>query len=138
MDFLWFTALRKLLCKHKKERKKLTVELFVVVVCCCWRDGRNIHTQEKSIFCYKNVIVPEASEICPFLCEMVGCWSCVIWLLVICCRQEIDCIVNQMMSVAEYLGWDVSELKPVSVNVSVGVSLVARGVHVVVCLSCTL
>jgi len=28
--------------------------------------------------------------------------------------QEIDCIVNHMMTVAEYLGWDVSELKPVS------------------------
>ena len=28
--------------------------------------------------------------------------------------QEIDCIVNQMMNVAEHLGWDVSELKPVS------------------------
>lgn len=29
--------------------------------------------------------------------------------------NETDCIVNQMMTVAEYLGWDVSELKPVSI-----------------------
>ncbi|CAG5102916.1 Similar to Dgk: Diacylglycerol kinase 1 (Drosophila melanogaster) [Cotesia congregata] len=30
--------------------------------------------------------------------------------------NEMDCIVNQMMNVAEYLGWDVSELKPVRRN----------------------
>lgn len=29
--------------------------------------------------------------------------------------NEIDSIVDQMMTVAEYLGWDVSELKPVRI-----------------------
>lgn len=30
--------------------------------------------------------------------------------------QEIDCIVNQMIQVADYLDWDVTELRPVSIS----------------------
>lgn len=29
--------------------------------------------------------------------------------------NEMDCIINQMMTVAEYLGWETSELRPVSI-----------------------
>lgn len=43
------------------------------------------------------------------LCETMNVIS-----LLIQNAQEMDCIVDQMMNVAEYLGWDVSELKPVS------------------------
>lgn len=35
-------------------------------------------------------------------------------------KIETDAIVNQMMSVAEYLGWDVSELRPVSLIDEIG------------------
>ena len=57
----------------------------------------------------------------------IRCSNMEFWMFFV--MKEMDCIVNQMMAVAEYLGWDASELKPVISFVS---SINSRNYQVII------